>query len=223
MKKQINILAIDDHKASMMGYKYILQNTEFTDIDINIETATSYEEALQKIKLSKKEDPIDIYLVDVELDNDYNELDKSGLLLGKTIREVDPHSKIIFVSVYEDNYHINKILSYINPDGYVVKSDISSNTFKEMIESTLNNVPYYSSRSLLAIRRFFSGGLIFTQTDADILYCISIGKSITQTSEQLSKSQNEIEERMAYIKNQFAIQDENDALLINAAKSGGII
>lgn len=223
MKKQINILAIDDHKASMMGYKYILQNTEFTDLDINIETATSYEEALQKIELSKKEDPIDVYLVDVELDNDYNELDKSGLLLGKNIREIDPHSKIIFVSVYEDNYHINKILSYINPDGYVVKSDISSNTFKEMIESILNNVPYYSSRSLLAIRRFFSGGLLFTQTDADILYCISIGKSIPQTSEQLSKSQNEIEERIAYIKNQFAIQDENDALLINAAKSGGII
>ena len=39
----IRILAIDDHEMTPLGYKYILEGTEFTNFEVKVDVARGFE------------------------------------------------------------------------------------------------------------------------------------------------------------------------------------
>ena len=209
--KTLKILAVDDHQMTMIGYKYILEDAEFEDFTVAMEMATTFEEGKQKIEQSVANSPV------------VDGVPSTGQDLGVIARNISPTSKIVFLSSFSDNYRINSILRTVNPEGYMVKTEINEIVLKEMVETVLTSPPYYTKKALIAIRNKMSTNIHLDDTDIKILYYLSVGTRTKDMGDYVPLSISAIENRKRQIKEIFGVENENDNALIASAKEKGFI
>src|SRR5690606_11284336 len=173
--RTLNILAIDDHEMTMIGYKYILEGTEFKDFKVHLDTANTFELGKEKIEASAKSFAYDIILLDIQLTAFGEGIPHTGEELGILARKVVPESRIVFMSSFSDNYRINSILKTVNPEGYMVKTEIDDKSLEAMVNTVMTSPPYYTQKALVAIRKKKSNDITLDQNDKKILYPLSIG------------------------------------------------
>ncbi|MEM9001763.1 MAG: histidine kinase [Bacteroidota bacterium] len=221
--KTLRILAIDDHEMTMLGYKFILERIVFDDYNIIVDTANTYESGKQKIEESVHSFKYDVILLDVQLYPPNEEQPQNGEDLGVLTRKLVPESKIAFMSSFSDNFRINSILQSVDPDGYLVKTDIDPKTLEEAIKTIVTNPPYYSSKALGAIRKKMSNKITLDEKDKQILYHLSIGTKTKDLEQYIKLSPSSIENRKRHLKSLFGTENKNDLALILAAKKRGFI
>ena len=129
------------------------ERIEFEDYHIIVDTTTTYEEGRRKIEESSTGAAYDLLMLDVQLYPPNEHQIYSGEDLGILSRRLNPTTKIIFLSSFSDNYRINSILKTVDPDGYMIKSDIDPKTLEDAIKTVVTSPPYYSAKALQAIRK----------------------------------------------------------------------
>ena len=221
--KTLRILAVDDHEMTMLGYKFILERIVFDDHNIIVDTATTFEGGKQKIEESMHSFKYDIIFLDVQLFPPNEEQPHNGEDLGLLARQLVPESKIIFMSSFSDNYRINSILKSVDPDGYMVKTDIDPKSLEQAVKTVVKQPPYYSSKALAAIRKKMSNDISLDENDRKILYHLSIGTKTKDLEKHIDLSNSSIENRKRHLKSLFGTEKENDLALILAAKNRGFI
>ena len=221
--KTLRILAIDDHEMTMLGYKFILENIEFEGYEIIVDTANTYEAGKKLIEDSVNSFKYDILLLDVQLFAPNEEQPHSGEELGILARKLVPESKIAFMSSFSDNFRINSILKSVDPDGYLVKTDIDPKTLEDAVKTIVLNPPYYSSKALNAIRKKMANDIDLDEKDKQILYHLSMGTKNKDLEKHIRLSPSSIENRKRHLKSLFGTENENDMALIIAAKNRGFI
>ncbi len=221
--KIIRILAVDDHEMTTLGYKFILEDSTFEGFKLHVDTAKTYEEASEKLRQSVKRLPYHIVLLDIQLSSNTDHPDKSGEDLGKLAREVSPESRVVFMSSFSDNYRINSIMQSVDPEGYMVKSEIDEASLRAMVRTVLDNPPYYTQKALAAIRRKMANRISLDENDKSILYHLSIGTKTKDMVNHISLSLPTIENRKRQIKSLFGIEKQNDQALISEARNRGFI
>ena len=221
--KTLRILAVDDHEMTMLGYKFILERIVFDNQNIIVDTATSYEAGKQRIEDSSHSFPYDIILLDVQLFPPNESQPVNGEDLGKLARRLVPESKIVFMSSFSDNYRINSILQSVNPEGYMVKTDIDPITLEEAVRTVTKGNPYYSIKALNAIRRKMSNRIDLDEKDRKILYHLSVGTRTKDLEKYVDLSPSAIENRKRSLKTKFETENQNDMALILAAKNRGFL
>ncbi|KAB7530921.1 response regulator [Flagellimonas olearia] len=222
----LRILAIDDHEMTTLGYKFTLEGMTLDDYDtIIVDTTNTFEEAKKLIEDSVNSFKYDLLLLDVQLQNpdESSEQPQTGEELGILARKIVPETKIAFMSSFSDNFRINGILKTVDPDGYLVKTDIDPKTLKEAIKTVIQNPPYYSSKALSAIRKKMSNDLDIDEKDRQILYHLSKGTKTKDLEKFIRLSPSSIENRKRHMKTLFGTENENDLALILAAKNRGFI
>lgn len=222
----LRILAIDDHEMTTLGYKFTLEGMTLDDYDtIIVDTTNTFEEAKKLIEDSVNSFKYDLLLLDVQLQNpdESSEQPQTGEELGILARKIVPETKIAFMSSFSDNFRINGILKTVDPDGYLVKTDIDPKTLKEAIKTVIQNPPYYSSKALAAIRKKMSNDLDIDEKDRQILYHLSKGTKTKDLEKFIRLSPSSIENRKRHMKTLFGTENENDLALILAAKNRGFI
>ena len=221
--KTLRILAVDDHEMTMLGYKFILERIVFDDHNIIVDTANTYELGKQRIEDSLYSFKYDIIFLDVQLFPPNEEQPNNGEDLGILARKLVPDSKIIFMSSFSDNYRINSILKSVDPDGYMVKTDIDPKSLEQAVKTVIKEPPYYSSKALAAIRKKMSNDITLDANDKKILYHLSIGTKTKDLEKHIELSASSIENRKRHLKSLFGTEKENDLALILAAKNRGFI
>ena len=222
--KTIRILAVDDHKMTLVGYKYILEDTKFPDFKIEMSMANTFNLGKEMILDSAKSNTFyDILLLDIQLSSIKEGYARTGEDLGIYAREVSPDSKIVFLSSFSDNYRINSIMNTVNPEGYMVKTDINEDALREMVETVLTEPPYYTKKAMIAIRNKMSSDIYLDDNDKKLLYYLSIGTKTKDMIEYVSLSLPGIENRKRQLKEIFGVGKENDYALINVAREKGFI
>ena len=221
--KTLRILAVDDHEMITTGYKYLLEAAEFENFKVKVETANSYETGKQKIEDSARSFKYDLILMDIQLTETHIEEPRSGEDLGILARKIVPDTKIVFMSSFSDNYRINSILKNVNPDGYMVKSEIDEKSLFAMVNGVMVSPPYYSQKALAAIRKKVSQDTILDDNDKKILYHVSIGTRTKDMVEHINLSLAGIENRKRQLKVIFGVEKQNDMALITEAKIRGFI
>ena len=221
--KTLRILAIDDHEMTMLGYKFILDRIVFDDHNIIVDTATTFDAGKQKIEESATSFKYDIIFLDVQLFPPNEEQPNNGEDLGILARRVVPETKIIFMSSFSDNYRINSILKSVDPDGYMVKTDIDPKSLEQAVKTVVHQPPYYSSKALAAIRKKMSNDIMLDDNDKKILYHLSIGTRTKDLEQHIELSSSSIENRKRHLKTLFGTEKENDLALILEAKNRGFI
>lgn len=219
----VRILAVDDHEMTTLGYKYILEDSDFTDFNVKVEIAKSFEKGKSKIELSKRALPYDIILLDIQLFSPESKDPRTGIDLGLVARQEVPNSKIVFMSSYSDNYRINNIFKTVNPDGYMVKSEIDEMSLKIMVETIMKKSPYYTASALAAIRRRMSSDIVIDEQDQKILYHLSQGIHTRDIAPLIGSANTTVEARKRQLKALFEIKNGNDLALINEAKNRGFL
>ena len=221
--KTVRILSVDDHEMTALGYKYILEDSDFTDFNVKVEIATSFEKGKNKIELSQRAIPYDIILLDIQLFSAESKDPRTGIDLGIFARSEVPNSKVVFMSSYSDNYRINNIFKAVNPDGYMVKSEIDEMSLKTMVETITNDSSYYTASALAAIRRRMSSDIVIDEQDQKILYHLSQGIHTRDIAPLIGSANTTVEARKRQLKSLFDIKNGNDLALINEAKNRGFL
>ncbi|APQ19423.1 response regulator [Maribacter hydrothermalis] len=219
----VRILAVDDHEMTTLGYKYILEDSEFSGFNVKVEIAKSFEKGKIKIETSKRAIPYDIILLDIQLFSPESKDQRTGIDLGIIARAEVPDSKVVFMSSYSDNFRINNIFKTVNPDGYMVKSEIDEMSLKAMVETISNNSPYYTASALSAIRRRMSSDIIIDEQDQKILYHLSQGIHTRDIAPLIGSANTTVEARKRQLKALFHVKNGNDLALINEAKNRGFL
>ncbi|MEE9363376.1 MAG: histidine kinase [Cellulophaga sp.] len=221
--KTIRILAVDDHEMIMMGYKYILEDINFNDFTIHVETANTFELGKRKIEDSVTSFKYDVLFLDVQLTPPRDTLPQTGEELGILARKIIPDTKIVFLSSFSDNYRINSILKSVNPEGYMVKTEIDSHTLEAMMNTIMTSPPYYTNKALIAIRASMASNVVIDENDKKILYYLSIGTKTKDIVAHVSLSLPGIENRKRQLRSIFNVEKQNDQALIREAKNRGFI
>lgn len=222
--KKVRILAVDDHEMTTLGYKYILEENPVNGYEVSVDTARTFEEAVTRIEKSLQSFKYDILLLDIQLSQSDQGIPKTGEDLGIYARKISPTSKIVYMSSYSDNYRINSILKSVDPEGYMVKTEIDQHSLKTMVKTVLSNPPFYTHKALAAIRKKMANedrGL--DDMDKKILYLLSIGTKTKDIVDHLPLSLPSIENRKRNLKGLFGIDKQNDQALIKEAKERGFI
>ena len=221
--KTLRILAIDDHEMTMLGYKFILESINFDGYNIIVDTATSYHAGKKLIEDSVSTFQYDILFLDVQLFDPNEDQPYTGEDLGILARKIVPSSKIVFMSSFSDNFRINSILKSVDPDGYLVKTDIDPKTLEDAVKTIMLDPPYYSSKALGAIRKKMANDIEIDEKDKQILYHLSKGTKNKDLEKFIRLSPSSIENRKRHLKTLFGTENENDLALILAAKNRGFI
>lgn len=219
----IKVLAVDDHKMTVMGYKYILEGTSFDGFEIKVDIANSFDLGKQKIEQSKNGDKYDIILLDIQLFPLEAKDPRSGEDLGILAKSIIPESKVVFMSSFSDGLRIQSIFKSVTPDGYMVKSEIDEHTLADMVKTVKSGILYYSPTALTAMRKIISQRFDVDEHDKMILHEISKGTKTKDIASIVPLSQASIENRKRQLKLNFGIKDANDLALINEARNKGFL
>ena len=124
-KNGIKLLIVEDHNIIARAYENILN--DIPNVSFNISFAKNCDEAIEKIQRIKTQ----VVLLDLQLPISKNERFVSGEDIGLLIRKEHPDTKILVLTSITDQVRIINIINEINPEGFMIKSDIESTDFKD--------------------------------------------------------------------------------------------
>ncbi|WP_430907792.1 histidine kinase [Maribacter sp. 2-571] len=223
MDRVVTILSVDDHKMTALGYKYILEDAVFEEYTVRVDVANGYLEGEKKIEAAAGTDRYDIVLLDIQLFPAEAKDPRTGQDLGILARKLIPESKVVFMSSFSDSFRINSICQSVNPDGYLVKSEIDELSLIDMVKTVVSAPPYYTHLALVAVRKNIAQTFRVDEHDQAILYQLSIGTKTKDMTSVIPLSQATIDNRKRALKHNFGVQDKNDLALIEEARVRGFI
>ncbi|WP_373519120.1 histidine kinase [Pricia sp.] len=223
MSDLVRVLAVDDHEMIVLGYKYTLEASTFENFEVVVNIAPSFMAGKAEIESSAKRLPYDIVMLDIQMFPESAQEERSGEDLGLLVKKISPSSKVVFLSSFSDSYRINNILKNVNPDGYMVKSEVDQKTLQTMVRTVLNNPPYYTAAALQAIRRKMANEDQIDERDKKILYQLSIGTKTKDISSMVAAASTTVENRKRQLKIMLGVENGNDFALVDEARKRGFI
>jgi len=224
--KQYKALIIDDHPLISEAYKSAFHKITKEDpsISFKIDVANDCDTAYDFIKqYAKNSDTIDIIFLDISLPPSKDGKILSGEDLGLKINQLIPDSKIIVSTTFNDNYRVHSIFKSINPDGFLIKNDITPKELVTAIKALISGAPYYSITVMKMLRSQVSNDMLLDDIDRKILYELSIGTKMKELPHIVLLSINAIEKRKRHLKHVFDVKSTEDRELIHSAKEKGFI
>ena len=191
--------------------------------DFKIKSVTNCDDA--KIELDKaiQSTPFDLVLLDINIPSSNDKKMICGEDFGIELKKFFPHVKTIAFTSHNNNYRLNSILKSINPEGFLIKSDIDFAKLLDAIKSVLNDLPYYSKAILQLMRRHMINEFTLDSIDRQLLYQLSKGAKMKHLANITRLSTSAIELRKRNLKELFEVQDGDDRNLLIKAEEHGFL
>ena len=224
MTETIRILMIDDHPMIIEGYQNTLQFTKKESQILDIDIANNCDEAITFMDMSVQTNrPYKVLFVDISLPPSKDGLMNSGEDLAIYARKTLPKAKVIILTMFDESYRIHNIIQTINPEGFLIKSDLTSNELASAFQAVLHNPPFYSGTVNSHLRKTNESDIVIDEKNRKILYLLSQGAKNKSLATHLNISLSAIEKRKKQLKEIFLIDDGQDETLINEARKKGFI
>lgn len=225
-KEKKSTLIVDSCPLICEKYKEILTPLDKeTEIYLfNIDVAYNYEGAFEVVKrIIETESYLDFIILELKLPHTEDKRILSGLDFGILVRKLLPTTKIIVSTSCNDNYMVHSIFKNLNPEGFLIKKDLTSDNFQEAITSIVNETPYYSRTVLKLLRKKISNEYLLDSMDRKILYELSIGSRMKDLPNYIPLSVASIEKRKRQLRKVFGVKNKGDRELILKAREIGVI
>lgn len=223
MKTKLKILMVDDHPFIIEGYKNTLEENFEAVYEFDIDVATNCDEASHFIMKNASKEPYDLAMVDISLPPSSDGQLTSGEDVVLLIKEHDEDTKVIILTMHTQNNRIHNILSMVNPDGFLIKSDLTSSELVRAFEDVLAGRTYFSHTVNDHFRKVLSNDFSLDQKNLQILYHLGRGVQTKNLGEYINLSLSAIEKRKNHIKELFGLKSSNDQALIEEARNRGFI
>lgn len=224
MNQKIKILMIDDHPMIIEGYQNTLLFTKKENQVLEIDIANNCDQAISFMdKAVEKETPYHVLFVDISLPPSKDGLMTSGEDLASYARKVLPNAKIIILTMFNESFRIHNIIKTIDPEGFLIKSDLTSSELASAFQAVLNNPPFYSGTVNSFIRKAISSDIVIDEKNRKILHLLSQGVKTKNLVQHLDISLSAIEKRKKQLREIFEVNDGQDETLLNAARDRGFV
>ena len=147
----------------------------------------------------------------------------SGEDLAKLLNKYMPNCKIILLTMYTELLKIKNIIDTINPNGLVIKNDL---TFDELLfgfDKVIKNEIYYSQSIQKMMDLDQSETIEIDLFDKQILFHLSKGTKTKEITQYIPISLEAIEKRKLSLKNRLDLKEESDIELVREAKKRGLL
>lgn len=223
MNQVINILMVDDHPIIIEGYQNTLMATKKDTQTLIIDTANDCDTADLLMRKAAREKPYDVLFFDISLPGSKDGILTSGEDLAKLSKQLMPQGKVIILTMFNESYRIHNIIKNINPDGFLIKSDLTSSELAEAFQHILVDPPYYSSTVSQFLNKLIVNDIHIDEINSKILHLLSRGMKTRSLPEHIDLSISAIEKRKKQLKDLFSINDGKDETLIMEARKKGFL
>ncbi len=224
MNQTLNVLIADGHPLIIEAYRLAFKQVSQTKkIKFNINTAHNCDSAQAEILEAISGVAYNLVLLDVSLPSFKDELLLSGDDVGLKIKKHFKNAKLMIITSHHDNFKLCHIFKTLNPDGFIVKPDISLEELVRAITSVISNTPYYSKTVTKLIRKQMSNQIMIDKRDWQILYHLSLGTKMKELSSIVHLSVAGIEKRKRHLRNIFDTDKKDDKILIERAREKGFV
>lgn len=224
MTEHIKILMIDDHPMIIEGYQNTLQFTKTDNQELRIDIANNCDEALKFMDKSiATSDPYDVLFVDISLPPSADGSMNSGEDLAEYARKILPRAKIIILTMFNESFRIHNIIKNIDPEGFLIKSDLTSSELASAFQAVLNNPPFYSGTVNSHIRKTITSDIVIDEKNRKILHLLSQGVKTKNLASHLDLSLSAVEKRKKQLKELFSVEDGQDETLLKEARKQGFV
>lgn len=217
----LEILFIDDHPMILEGYRLTLQNC--TNFKVNVHTKSCIDDAYEYIVKENELDKFDIIFFDISMSNSVKYNIANGVKLAELIKDATQHPKLAFITMLTDQILMDNIIKDINPDGILIKSEISPKTLKISISEIMSSPPCYSPSIKDKIRSKNYSSILLDEKDCEILNLLNKGVLTKNLHSTIPITQRAIEKRKRKIKILFGVEHKSDIGLIEEAKKRGFL
>ncbi|MCF7559932.1 response regulator [Sabulilitoribacter multivorans] len=214
---------IDDHPMIIEGYQNTLLFTKKDNQELKIDIANNCDEAIKFIDKAVQESPYDVLFVDISLPPSSDGVMSSGEDLAEYARKVLPNAKIIILTMFNESFRIHNIIKTIDPEGFLIKSDLTSSELASAFQAVLNNPPFYSGTVNSHIRKAITSDIVIDEKNRKILHLLSQGVKTKNLASHLDISLSAVEKRKKYLREVFEVNDGQDETLLNKAKEKGFV
>jgi len=203
MMKKIRVLLAEDHTIVRQGISALLRS------EPDMEVAGEASDGLEAIELTKKLIP-DVVLMDISMRN------LNGLEATRKIKKLFPHTKVLILTMYDNEEWIFQILK-AGASGYLIKdsamtdltsaihaihqgdSYLSPSISKKVIDE-------YIRKAELGEKKGVEG--LLSAREREILQLIAEGNSIPQIASLLCISKKTVEAHKTHIMEKLNIHDK---------------
>jgi DNA-binding NarL/FixJ family response regulator len=224
MQESIRILMTDDHPMIIEGYQNTLLATKKDNQELKIDIANSCDESIKCMNKAIELDyPYDVLFMDISLPPSSDGKYTSGEDLAMYARSIMPKAKIVILTMFNETYRVHNIVKTINPEGFLIKSDLTSRELASAFQAVLANPPFYSGTVNKIIRKTISTDLVVDEVNRKILHLLSQGIKTKSLTEYIDLSMSAIEKRKKHLKELFMIVDGSDETLLEEARKKGFV
>ena len=222
MTKKLNILIVDDHPFIIEAYKNTIAGYHPSEYEFVITQANDCKSAYEIITASDVLS-YDVAFFDISMPPYPEKNILSGEDLARVMKNTLPSCKVILLTMHTESLKINNIIKTINPNGLIIKNDL---TFDELLVAfgrILKDENYYSQTVVKFVSQQSSDKDLIDDYDRQILYHLSRGVKTKNIPLHTSLSLSAIEKRKLNLKDLFKIKGGDDEALIAEGRSRGYI
>lgn len=225
MLRPCKILIVDDHPLIVEAYSNVLLNlfSSAKTYQLEIDSCNDCHSSYEKLFNTPNKKQFDLVFLDIGLPPSEHYNIFSGEDLGAELRKRWPLTKIIVLTQYSDPFRINNILHKIDPEGFLIKSEIEGTNIIQAFKAVQAGETFYSETVKKFVRKRNSNVLRLDDIDIKILYEISNGSKMKELLEFIPLSKSAIEKRRRIIKEHFEDRNMSDRAMILKAKEKGFI
>ena len=220
MKKKLHVLAIDDHVVVLEGYHFMFQNLDHSYEELKFVKAHDCKSAYTAID-THKDVPFDIALIDYSIPHFPEKNLHSGEDLALLVRQTMPNCKIVMMTMHREIDIIGSILQKIDPQGFINKSDCTTDELVHGFKTVLAGNTFYSKAITNYITRK-EKGIVLEDIDMRIIQLLAKGIKNKNLSNYIHLSDSAIEKRKYKIKRLLDVEGDDEDL-ISEARSQGFI
>ena len=221
MSQNINLLIVDDHPFIIQGYENVIKRFPNKKYEFTITKASDCKSGYETIMNSGG--TFDYAFLDISMPTYEEKGLHSGEDLARLLMKFMPNCRIILLTMYTEELKIKNIIETINPNGLVIKNDL---TFDELLfgfDKVIKNEIYYSQSIQKMMDLSQQDTIEIDVFDKQILFHISKGTKTIDIPQYVPISLEAIEKRKLSLKKLLDVQDQSDIELVREAKNKGLL
>ena len=223
MSKKINILIVDDHPFIIEAYKNAIKGYNSKNIyDFEITQAKDCKTGYEAI-INHPGEPFGIAFFDLSMPIYEEKGIYSGEDLASLIKTEMPDCKIILLTMHTELLKINTLIKNINPNGLVIKNDLTFDELLIAFDKILKDENYYSQTVVKLVSQITQDTVEIDSFDKQILFHLSKGTKTKDIPQYVPLSLSAVEKRKLNLKETLSIKGGSDIDLIREAKDKGLL
>lgn len=221
MATPINILIVDDHPFIIEAYKNAIKGYSTTEFVFTVTQANDCKSGYEIIT-DPNLNPFDIVFLDISMPQYPEKKIHSGEDLALLLKSHMPNAKIILLTMHTELLKISSILKNLNPNGLVIKNDLTFDELLIAFDKILKGESYYSQTVIQLIEQIDSDAIDIDSFDKEILYHLSKGTKPKDLLTFIPLNEIAIEKRKLKMKKLLGLNESTDIELLKEARLKGL-